>query len=152
MDTETAESKSNGIHGKPAPEFPECGHGMITGNSSRCAPSLLSLGAVAILTKTDGAYYEPLITFGAKEDALETAPNSKGPIVKSHRDGFKIAHTEVSGEREAIVGDTKIDLEAETPAFDTYTVISDLSVLSNTETAPDKGRGHALSEKNKVST
>lgn len=127
----------------------ECGPGNISGNSPCCAPSLLSEGRVAILTKTDGASYEPLITFGAKEDAMETASNTKSSAVKSYEISFKATETVVEGFREAKVVDTKRDDEAETSNFESYTVISGEGVKSNTETIADKGRGHTFLECNK---
>ncbi len=131
--TDIAETIVDGKHGKPATELPERGHVIIPGNSTRRASSLTPFGVVAIGTKTDGAAYEPLITFGAKEDAIETTSNTKGTTVKSYVDVAKKAHTEVEGFRAAIVDLTKVDLEAETPNFDTHTVISDEGVKSNTE-------------------
>lgn len=80
----------------------------MSGNVSRRTTSLLSLGVVASLAKTDGASYEPSLTLGAKEDAIETTTNPKLSVTKNilELDEAKIVHTEPEGEGAAIGVDT----------------------------------------------
>lgn len=71
----------------------ELGPGHISGNLSCCISSLLTFGVVAISTCTDGASYEPIMAFGAKEDAIETTSNSKSSAALLEEDELAITHS-----------------------------------------------------------
>jgi len=150
---EIAERSNDRRYGRFVIEPLERGYGETLGNSLRRILLSSLPGAAVSSVKIEGALHEFTTIPGVKEDVTEIILNLKNLAIKNTSDAAdaKRAYIEMSGEREILASDIKVDADIEilNPNLHIATLSGGPDSKLNAELVITKGRGYVGAEKNK---
>lgn len=147
---ECTELNEDNMYGKFVVEPLERGYGITLGNSLRRV-LLSSLPGVAVTSiKIDGVLHEFSTVPGVIEDVTEIILNVKELSVKLHSDGPKVVYIDAEGEGPVLAKDIRADADVEilNPELHIATLNGDSRFYM--EMVLNRGRGYAVSDKNKA--
>lgn len=148
---ECVEISPDGKYGKLVVEPLERGFGTTIGNSLRRVLLSSLPGAAVTSVKIDGVQHEFTTIEGVKEDVTDIVLNLKGLAVKMHCNEPRTIYLRGKGDCELKACDIECDADVEimNPELHIATLNKDADL--NMEITVAKGRGYAVSEKNKTS-